>query len=90
VQSTIQLGTTVHPVAVDVSDLGYVLVSVNAPALGLATVSLYDAQSVKRFTVTLYVEEMHAFRPEPRFTPDGLGFFVREKSKLSFYGLVNP
>jgi hypothetical protein len=88
-QATVQLGTTVFPVSLDVSDLGYVLVTTHSPPLASSKVSLYDAIGVLRWSQTLPADS-NAFRPEVRFTPNGLGFFVREKMKLSYYGLVNP
>ena len=88
-QANVQLGTTVFPVSLDVSDLGYVLVTTHNPPLANSKVSLYDATGVLRWSQTLPADS-NAFRPEVRFTPNGLGFFLREKMKLSYYGLVNP
>ena len=65
------------------------LVGLQNHAAGNAMVRLYGPNGVLAWSKTL-PNDTQAFRPDVRFTPNGLGFFVREKTTLSFYGLVNP
>jgi hypothetical protein len=79
----VQLGS-VYPVSMDVADDGWMLVGIQDRRARASYVRMYDAKGVLKWSKTL-PDERQAYRPEVRFTPDGKGFFVREKSTLSFY-----
>ncbi len=86
--TSIQLGD-VFPTSLDVSDKGYVLVGTQDRRKKISAVTLYTAGGAVAWNKT-FGDDDNAYRPDVRFSPDGSGFFVRDRAGLSFFAMVNP
>lgn len=76
----------VYPVSLDVSDRGQVLVGTQDRQKKQTAVTLADPSGATVWN-QIFDDDTNAYRPDVRFAPDGRGFFVREKSGLSFYAM---
>jgi hypothetical protein len=75
-----------RPVALAISDQGLALVGYQDPAKRRATVRGFDAKGAELWQIEVPYGE-HAYRPDPRFFPNGKGFVVRHEEGLSAYNV---